>query len=214
SPPNIKNGQHETLQCPSPPNIDNGNHSSQGLEVFPPGMVVNYSCDPGYSLLGEASIHCTDSGNWSLPPPRCAEVVCPAPQIQNGSVSAPKYRYTYKDTVSFKCHQGFTLRGHGTSQCQANRTWDPPVPVCEQGKCQHLWNSLCRYELITLLISRTRKDDVGPRSFVQEGMYMMPSALWMIWDEASADGWAGLAQGWGSEHSALPQLPKTLPSCL
>uniref|UniRef100_A0A8C3KR68 Sushi domain-containing protein n=1 Tax=Calidris pygmaea TaxID=425635 RepID=A0A8C3KR68_9CHAR len=119
------------LQCPSPPNIDNGNHSSQGLEVFPPGMVVNYSCDPGYSLLGEASIHCTDSGNWSLPPPRCAGTAC----FQGGDfVSAPKYRYTYKDTVSFKCHQGFTLRGHGTSQCQANRTWDPPVPVCEQGK--------------------------------------------------------------------------------
>ncbi|NXS95391.1 DAF factor, partial [Jacana jacana] len=62
----------EVLQCPSPPAIDHGNHSSQGLEVFPPGMVVNYSCDPGYSLLGEAAIHCTDSGNWSLPPPRCA----------------------------------------------------------------------------------------------------------------------------------------------
>lgn len=60
------------LQCPSPPNIDNGNHNSQDLEVFTAGMVVNYSCDPGYSLLGEASIHCTDSGNWSLPLPQCA----------------------------------------------------------------------------------------------------------------------------------------------
>uniref|UniRef100_A0A8B9F860 Sushi domain-containing protein n=1 Tax=Amazona collaria TaxID=241587 RepID=A0A8B9F860_9PSIT len=60
------------LQCPSPPNIDNGNHNSPDLEVFTAGMVVNYSCDPGYSLLGEASIHCTDSGNWSLPLPQCA----------------------------------------------------------------------------------------------------------------------------------------------
>ncbi|NXH95537.1 CR2 protein, partial [Pachycephala philippinensis] len=62
----------EVLQCPSPPNIDKGNHDSQDLEVFPTGLVVNYSCDPGYSLLGEASIHCTDSGNWSLPLPQCA----------------------------------------------------------------------------------------------------------------------------------------------
>ncbi|NXJ67181.1 CR2 protein, partial [Rostratula benghalensis] len=61
---------------------------------------------------------------------------CPAPQIQNGSVSVPRYRYAYKDTVSFQCHRGFTLRGHSTSQCQADRRWDPPVPVCEQGKCQ------------------------------------------------------------------------------
>ncbi|NXV76998.1 CR2 protein, partial [Atlantisia rogersi] len=62
---------------------------------------------------------------------------CPAPQIQNGRVSVPKYSFTYKDTVSFKCKKGFTLRGHRTSQCQADRTWDPPIPVCEQGKWQH-----------------------------------------------------------------------------
>ncbi|NXY26200.1 CR1 protein, partial [Atrichornis clamosus] len=61
----------EVLQCPPPPNIDKGNHSSQDVEVFTPGMVVNYSCDPGYSLLGEASIYCTPSGNWSLPLPQC-----------------------------------------------------------------------------------------------------------------------------------------------
>uniref|UniRef100_A0A8C0U0U6 Sushi domain-containing protein n=1 Tax=Cyanistes caeruleus TaxID=156563 RepID=A0A8C0U0U6_CYACU len=60
------------LQCPSPPNIDKGKHNSQDVEVFPSGMVVNYSCDPGYSLQGEASIYCTDSGNWSLPLPQCA----------------------------------------------------------------------------------------------------------------------------------------------
>ncbi|KAM9217346.1 complement receptor type 1 [Leptosomus discolor] len=252
------------LQCPSPPNIDKGNHNSQDLEVFTTGMVVNYSCDPGYRLLGEASIYCTDSGNWSLPLPQCAggcgappnltsaelteeyknltefpvgdtvryscrpgyirhpgapltltclknhtwsevlafckrkqckypetpkngrvvvltdllfgstvshtceeghqlvgqshrrcetfgpdvawsgilpicqKVVCPVPQIQNGRLSVLKYNYTYKDTVSFKCHKGFTLRGHHTAQCQADKTWDPPVPVCEQdGVAEH-----------------------------------------------------------------------------
>ncbi|NWY64020.1 CR2 protein, partial [Erithacus rubecula] len=62
----------EVLQCPSPPNIDKGHHDSQDLEVFPTGMVVNYSCDPGYSLQGQASIYCTHSGNWSLPLPQCA----------------------------------------------------------------------------------------------------------------------------------------------
>ncbi|NXX51282.1 CR2 protein, partial [Tricholaema leucomelas] len=62
---------------------------------------------------------------------------CPAPQLKNGRVSVHKYPYTYKDTVTFKCHKGFILRGHRTAQCQANKTWDPPLPVCVQGKCQH-----------------------------------------------------------------------------
>ncbi|XP_033375748.1 complement receptor type 2 [Parus major] len=301
----------KVLQCPSPPNIDKGKHNSQDVEVFPSGMVVNYSCDPGYSLQGQASIYCTDSGNWSLPlpqcaggcgappnltfaeltreyrnqlefavgdtvryscrpghsrrpgvpqtltclqnltwsealefckrkqckqpesprhgrvvvltdllfgstvshtcdqgwpragaesgskpmtqggsspleiswvliyhlnnltqsfwgqccsswlslctsryrlvgqshrrceilgrdvvwtglPPTCQRVVCPAPQIQNGRVAVPKPRYTYRDSVTFKCHRGFTLRGHPTSQCQGDRRWHPPVPVCER----------------------------------------------------------------------------------
>ncbi|KAF4803966.1 hypothetical protein TURU_011608 [Turdus rufiventris] len=154
------------LQCPSPPNIDKGKHDSQDLEVFPTGMVVNYSCEPGYSLVGQASIYCTDSGNWSLPLPRCAgtdwwdsprgdvrfwdemlpglvclpsarvRVLCPAPQIQNGRVAVPKPRYTYGDFVTFRCRRGFTLRGHPSSQCQGDRRWHPPLPVCEQAvKC-------------------------------------------------------------------------------
>ncbi|NXF84276.1 CR2 protein, partial [Sclerurus mexicanus] len=61
---------------------------------------------------------------------------CPLPQIRNGRVTVPKYPYTYKDTVGFQCHKGFTMRGHHTSQCQADETWDPPPPVCEQGKSQ------------------------------------------------------------------------------
>lgn len=63
--------------------------------------------------------------------------MCPAPQIHNGRVTAPKPRYTYRDSVTFKCRRGFTLRGHATSQCRGDRTWHPPVPVCEQGKNQH-----------------------------------------------------------------------------
>lgn len=72
SPPSCSFPVSSVLQCPSPPSIEGGSHSSQEVEVFIPGMVVNYSCDPGFSLLGEASIYCTESGNWSLPSPQCA----------------------------------------------------------------------------------------------------------------------------------------------
>ncbi|NWV48025.1 CR2 protein, partial [Daphoenositta chrysoptera] len=62
---------------------------------------------------------------------------CPVPQIQNGRVTVPKLRYTYRDSVTFKCHRGFTLRGHRRSQCRGDRRWHPPVPVCEQGESRH-----------------------------------------------------------------------------
>uniref|UniRef100_A0A8C4VNI2 Sushi domain-containing protein n=1 Tax=Gopherus evgoodei TaxID=1825980 RepID=A0A8C4VNI2_9SAUR len=126
-------------QCPSPPAIANGKPSIQASAVFNSGTSVNYSCEPGYSLTGQASIYCTASGVWSPPPPRCEEVLCIAPEIQNGRKVAghgPVYRH--RDTVRFECDPGYTLIGsRQIHQCQTDDTWDPPLPVCELGKCQN-----------------------------------------------------------------------------
>uniref|UniRef100_A0A8C4K9W8 Sushi domain-containing protein n=1 Tax=Dromaius novaehollandiae TaxID=8790 RepID=A0A8C4K9W8_DRONO len=61
----------KTLACPPPPDIANGKHGGQPGEAFSPGASVNYHCDPGYALVGEARLNCTASGAWSLPVPRC-----------------------------------------------------------------------------------------------------------------------------------------------
>ncbi|CAM4680957.1 unnamed protein product [Lepidochelys olivacea] len=122
-----------TVQCVSPPAIANGKPSGQALAVFTSGMSVNYSCEPGYSVTGQASIYCTASGTWSSPPPRCEEVLCIAPEIQNGRKVAgrgPVYRP--RDTVRFECDPGYTLSGSRQIQCRDEGTWDPPVPVCTQ----------------------------------------------------------------------------------
>ncbi|XP_073176500.1 complement receptor type 2-like [Lepidochelys kempii] len=121
------------VQCVSPPAIANGKPSGQALAVFTSGMSVNYSCEPGYSVTGQASIYCTASGTWSSPPPRCEEVLCIAPEIQNGRKVAgrgPVYRP--RDTVRFECDPGYTLSGSRQIQCRDEGTWDPPVPVCTQ----------------------------------------------------------------------------------
>lgn len=51
--------------------IDHGQHDGKAMDVFSPGKSVNYSCDPGYSLVGKSSLHCTDNASWSTPHPRC-----------------------------------------------------------------------------------------------------------------------------------------------
>ncbi|NXI53417.1 CR2 protein, partial [Chloroceryle aenea] len=60
---------------------------------------------------------------------------CPVPQVQNGRIVSPRTAYTHKDTAAFECEPGYVLRGHKVVQCQLNNTWEPPVPVCEPGKC-------------------------------------------------------------------------------
>lgn len=59
------------LQCPSPPNIKNGQHESKDVKVFIPGTSVKYYCDPGYVLTGKTTVSCLTSGTWSIPYPRC-----------------------------------------------------------------------------------------------------------------------------------------------
>ncbi|NXX96805.1 CR2 protein, partial [Centropus bengalensis] len=64
------------------------------------------------------------------------EARCPVPQIQNGRMVSPaRTAYTHKDTIAFECEPGYVLRGHRVVQCQLNNTWEPPVPLCEPGKC-------------------------------------------------------------------------------
>lgn len=59
------------LECPPPPNIANAERRHQAMEVFTPGMSVEYFCDAEYSLVAEGSIFCTAAGTWSLPLPLC-----------------------------------------------------------------------------------------------------------------------------------------------
>ncbi|KFV14805.1 Complement receptor type 2, partial [Pterocles gutturalis] len=55
------------LPCPPPPVIAHATHSAELRVNFTTGMSVTYSCQPGFSLLGDPSVSCTASGNWSLP---------------------------------------------------------------------------------------------------------------------------------------------------
>lgn len=59
------------VQCFPAPTIANGKHDSQAVEAFTSGMSVSYQCDPGYTLIGEAQLHCTASGAWSHLAPQC-----------------------------------------------------------------------------------------------------------------------------------------------
>ncbi|XP_074833362.1 complement receptor type 2-like [Carettochelys insculpta] len=127
----------EELRCPSPPAIANGKPRSQAGTVFTSGMSVTYSCEPGYSLSGQASLNCTASGTWSSPIPRCEEVLCLAPQLQNGrEVGGYSPVHRRRERVRLECDPGYSLNGSREIECQDDATWDPPVPVCvEELRC-------------------------------------------------------------------------------
>uniref|UniRef100_A0A8C0IB78 Sushi domain-containing protein n=1 Tax=Bubo bubo TaxID=30461 RepID=A0A8C0IB78_BUBBB len=64
----------EVLHCSKPADIAHGSLSGLAKAFFTPGTAVSYICEPGFSLIGTASIYCTQSGAWSRPPPVCQGV--------------------------------------------------------------------------------------------------------------------------------------------
>lgn len=63
------------IQCPSPLMPAHGK-LAEWVSIPLSGMygvgdLVQYNCNEGYNLTGEASIVCTETGFWSHPPPFC-----------------------------------------------------------------------------------------------------------------------------------------------
>ncbi|NWY52531.1 CR1 protein, partial [Chionis minor] len=129
----------DIIPCLPPPGIKNG-RIINGQEDFTYGMVVTYTCDENFSLIGDDKIHCmTDdnmNGKWSGPAPECKVVRCENPGVENGKkLSGFSTEHSYKNTVTFECNPGYVLRGSRVVTCEADSTWKPPLPICEQVQC-------------------------------------------------------------------------------
>ncbi|XP_008062636.1 C4b-binding protein alpha chain-like [Carlito syrichta] len=123
------------VKCEPPPDISNGKHSGD-KEIYTYASSVTYSCDPLFSLIGNASIFCTVEnktiGVWRPDPPTCEKIACRPPKIPKGIfVSGFGPFYTYKDSIVINCEEGFILRGSSLIHCEADNEWHPSVPSCE-----------------------------------------------------------------------------------
>ncbi|KFP27688.1 Complement receptor type 1, partial [Colius striatus] len=129
----------DIIRCLPPPAIKNG-QPINGNKQFTFGMAVTYSCNRGFSLIGDTTIHCTMSdkleGVWSSPAPECKVVSCENPVVKNGRRSSGfGTQHTYKDTVLFECNPGYVLNGSSVVTCEADNTWKPPLPTCDPVHC-------------------------------------------------------------------------------
>ncbi|NXV92804.1 C4BPA protein, partial [Calonectris borealis] len=121
------------LHCSKPADITHGSHNGPAKEFFTPGTSVSYMCEPGFSLIGAASIYCTQSGAWSHPPPICQVVKCfHPPNITHGKLKGNiSDTFFYGASVSYSCSPGYSLVGNAFISCTVSGTWSQPPPRCE-----------------------------------------------------------------------------------
>uniref|UniRef100_A0A674JCE4 Sushi domain-containing protein n=1 Tax=Terrapene triunguis TaxID=2587831 RepID=A0A674JCE4_9SAUR len=129
------------LACEPPASISNGRITRGWQNDYFVGSSVSYVCNRGWSLVGVSSIRCIagdgEIPRWNAPVPECKEIPrCPNPVIEHGKqVSIRETEYTVGNSVEFQCESGYILKGNKSIECQANRTWNPPVPSCIKGTC-------------------------------------------------------------------------------
>lgn len=62
------------IRCETPASIVNGIlHSNRNSTIF--GTVIEYSCNPGYKLIGSKEIKCMSSGQYDNVPPICQGII-------------------------------------------------------------------------------------------------------------------------------------------
>ncbi|KAJ1171873.1 hypothetical protein NDU88_003730 [Pleurodeles waltl] len=142
-----KDGWVPPLKCESKaceyPEIENGKLSSWSYNYYQSyyfpmskGREIDYECHRNYATESgyqSGRITCSDEG-WS-PTPRCLRS-CERPYFYNMDMSFNKPRYTEGQTVSFRCHPGFSTHAGqeaGIIECLSNGRFSQVtcIPTCK-----------------------------------------------------------------------------------
>ncbi|TMS20723.1 Complement factor H, partial [Larimichthys crocea] len=103
------------------------------------GNVVRFSCKSNTEMLeGPVEIYCDENGAWSAEAPKCKEITCEIPVIENGFVHDKKLKYNEKDVLHFTCNPSFKPAEVRPSTCAkfGSRAEWSPTPLCEPIKCK------------------------------------------------------------------------------
>ncbi|XP_048212935.1 C4b-binding protein alpha chain-like [Perognathus longimembris pacificus] len=114
--------------CRFPPKIAHGEFELSST-FLGRSTKATYTCEEGYSLVGEATLTCGDL-LWSPAAPEC-KAQCEKPQIEHGKVFVNKAQYVEPENVTIHCDSGFSVVGPQSITCSENGTWYPKVPKCE-----------------------------------------------------------------------------------
>ncbi|XP_054473935.1 sushi domain-containing protein 6 [Anoplopoma fimbria] len=123
--------------CARPPGVQHGdllNQTEANRGSFPPGTLLTYGCEPGYTADGTTTIVCTSSGAWSHQPPRCirSSVCSPPTEPENGGYRchpSPCHRLSQKTVIEYFCDEGYALKGDYKFLTCQNGEWDSPMQI-------------------------------------------------------------------------------------
>uniref|UniRef100_A0A8D3D8R2 CUB and Sushi multiple domains 1 n=1 Tax=Scophthalmus maximus TaxID=52904 RepID=A0A8D3D8R2_SCOMX len=123
------------ITCGHPGNPINGRTNGSEFNL---NDVVNFTCNRGYILSGNARAQCRLNGQWSSPLPVCKghkniltqTISCGDPGVPPNAVISGTHSWTYSSVLHYSCLPGGVLVGNATRHCQEEGTWSGAPPYC------------------------------------------------------------------------------------
>ncbi|XP_076811797.1 uncharacterized protein LOC143458809 [Clavelina lepadiformis] len=123
----------EKISCPKAVGPNHGSVKCTDKNLF--NSECNYTCDRGFTRVGDQLSHCTDDGTWDNKAPTCTRISChDLSPPTNGLIDCADDSF-YGSTCSFSCDEGYALIGAKSAICQLNSTWSKRLPYCERITC-------------------------------------------------------------------------------
>lgn len=119
--------------CTAPADCTGATAPAHGTVSSPtatyPGYVM-YGCDPGYTLVGSASVQCQANGTFGTAP-TCSPNPCSPNLVAPVHGMVDRTTGATGDVATYGCVSGATLNGSMTRTCQADGTWSGTAPTCD-----------------------------------------------------------------------------------
>uniref|UniRef100_A0A0A6YVP8 Complement factor H n=1 Tax=Mus musculus TaxID=10090 RepID=A0A0A6YVP8_MOUSE len=126
----------EVVKCLPVTELENGRIVSGAAETdqeYYFGQVVRFECNSGFKIEGHKEIHCSENGLWSNEKPRCVEILCTPPRVENGDGINVKPVYKENERYHYKCKHGYVPKERGDAVCTGSG-WSSQ-PFCEEKRC-------------------------------------------------------------------------------
>ncbi|XP_067454258.1 complement factor H-like [Thunnus thynnus] len=128
----------EALQCPVI-HVDSNVQVMGDPEEANYGNVIRFRCKTSNQILhGFTEIYCDENGEWSGDAPKCEEITCDKPRIENGYVIGEIQTYKEDDILDFACNPKYKPSEERNSKCikLGNTANWSPTPACEPVRCE------------------------------------------------------------------------------
>ncbi|XP_008059541.1 P-selectin [Carlito syrichta] len=104
------------------------------LGTFGLNTTCYFGCKAGFTLMGDSTLRCSLSGQWTATTPVCRAVKCSELHVNTPMVmncSNLWGNFSYGSTCTFHCPEGQLLNGSARTECQQRGHWSAAMPTCQ-----------------------------------------------------------------------------------